>query len=573
MNNDKSPTRHRDAGLSMMEILVSMVIAGTLVSALTLAYSTILRTHPDTVNRVAVSKDVSFIQAWLPLDLASAIDVDMTPTLQPATSKPLPGTNVLTITRKDLQSPGHPEYFVNYRYAQVDGRWVLLRFEIRNVGGVPGPEEVTQVGVAHELVPPPPGWDPTTPPTFAIDVSGRNPGQLHMVGSDVTVNFADGSGYDTGGAGLGSGFVLPPIPADGFLNPASPPSRCGGKMTLLLDTSSSLSSELPIVKSAAKDFVDAFRGTPTELRVTEFDREGKPVAPSTWNGPAIDMLNIDNAGVAAVKQDIDDIDDSTGGTNWEDGLRLAMTDFSDRVAINPSPHLPDTVVFFTDGEPYRYVDSSGNIQSTNKDHATAEAKTVSNEKGEWGVTLKGVFVHRPSLTGSALEAAKDRMKQIVGSTEWVPGPSGGVGNAQTASFFYTSDFLELSNIFQQIFVSDCGGTITVQRRENNDPNDKVTSGSYEYATTTGNATLNASISSSITFDYNLAAGASEWVTMVEEGATGAEITDVQCFSNGTDVTATRVQTLYENDGVTVIPSGRSIKVVANEALSCLFIGS
>lgn len=590
----------RDAGLTLVEILVSMMITGMIVSTMTFAFSAFLKSYPETVDRVAISKDVTFVQAWLPIDLASATDMNADPTFQPALTQtePLVGTNVLMITRKDLQTSGHPEFYVNYRYAEVAGEWVLIRFEIRNAGSTDpaNPEDVRQVGIARQLAQPPADWDPTTAPAFAIDVTGRNPGRLRKVGSDVTVTFIDGTSYDTGGAGLGPGSLLSEVSGDGFVNPTSPPSRCGGAITLVMDTSSSLYDQLPIVKQAAKDFVDAFRGTPTLLRIVEFDTYGKAVAPQDesapgiygngsdagWDAPAIDMLNLTTTEADHVKSLIDELAKDSSGTNWEAGLRIAMTDNDDLVGINPSPHMPDTVVFFTDGEPYKAINSSGNPTSKSSDDATAEAKTISNFKGEWGVTIKGVFVNNGGQSGSRLEEAKDRMKQVVGPTEWIPGPddaSGNatVGNADSAEFFYTTDFAELSNIFQQIFVSDCGGTITVQRRENSDATDKVTTGAYEYTTTTGVGTLKAAEANSITFDYELDAGATEWIPIHESSSAAVDIVDIRCFHNGTDVTTSRVRPLYDLNPDTgaydiLIPSGREIEVRANEALSCLFIG-
>ena len=582
------PNGRRDGGFSLLEVVVGIAITGLIVTAMTMAYTTFLKTYPQAVNRVAVSKDVMFVQAWLPIDMASATAVETDPLLQPASSQVLDGTNVLTITRQDLQTPGHPNYFVNYRYELQGTEWVLVRYEIRNPGSTDAanPETVSIVGIAQQLAQPDidPTWDPTKPPTFAVDVTGRNPGRLRKVGTDVRVTFSDGTHYDTGGAGLGPGELLTDVTNGGFVNPSSPPSRCGGRITLVLDTSSSLSAQLPIVKNAAKDFVDGFVGTPTQMRIVEFDAIGKPVAPNTWNGAAIDMLNLTPPQIAAVKAQIDAIDNVTGGTNWEAGLRIAMTDFADQVAVNPSPSLPDTVVFFTDGEPFNYIDNSGVSRSTDSANAVEEAKTVSNRKAQWGVTLKGVFVQNnsQSVGSSRLEEARDRMRQIVGTTDWVPGPLGPdgqptVGNADAASMFFTTEFEQLSNIFKQIFVSDCGGTVTVQRRENGSPTDPVSTGTYEYSTETGVGTLRAASANSITFDYELDSGSSRWVPMVEQGTSGQDIVDVRCYHNGIDVTADRVQPLFEPDPVTgvdvEVTSGRLIRVVANEALSCLFIGA
>ena len=72
------------------------------------------------------------------------------------------------------------------------------------------------------------------------------------------------------------------------------------------------------------------------------------------------------------------------------------TDYSNRTTILKSPHLPNTVIFMTDGEPTRHVSSTGADTGTGNNiplHAS-QAKEISDYKAEWGVESKGIFVQR-----------------------------------------------------------------------------------------------------------------------------------------------------------------------------------
>ena len=562
-------TRHEDRGVTIVELLITMVISGTMIASVALAYSVFVRTYPDTLNRVAVSKDVTFIQAWLPVDLASALEIKTEWNHQPATVA-LEGVNVMSIVREDLGKPGSPKYVVNYRYQAVGSDWVLMRYEIRNPLNVGGPEEVRLVGVAHELVHPAAGWTQNSAPIWAIDVTGRNPGELRKVGTDATVFFTSGDSFNTGGAGLGPGTVLAPVGDDGFVNPKSPPSRCGGRLTLVLDSSGSIGSNMTKVETAAKDIVRDFRGTPTQLRIVEFDDTAKALAPTTWNGAFVDMLNLTDAQRNDINTKIDAMV-AGGVTNWEDALRMAMTDYSNKVGIAPSVNVPDTVIFMTDGSPTAAINASGNAYDEGGSYKQVyleEAKSISNMKGVWGVKMKGVFI--TTSTGSAATTELNRLKEVVGTTEWAA-PTGGVGNADAAAVF-TGNFDKLSDIFKQIFVSECGGTVTVQHRINGNvaPSNEPTSGTYHYSTSTGDGELRIANGQSLTFDYEFDAVGSQWVPMTEEFDAAHPIIDVQCSVNGAPIPSSRIAPLIDQNNVNV-PNGRLININANEAMSCLFI--
>ena len=320
-----------------------MMISGILIVSISMAFTTVLRTQAQATDRLAESKDITFVQTWLPVDLSSVLDTYSTVSesellaslaaFNPpmAYSATLPGVNVLTVIRPDLEAGAGSYYLVAYRYHEVDGKWQISRFEIRNPGTAA--EVVKTVGVAHEIPAPPADWDPLTEkPTFAVEVTSRNQVILRPIGEDVTVNFESGNEFRTGGAGLSAENQLPTDYSGGFTDPSAPPSRCGGRVALVIDTSGSVPQNgggIP-TETAAVSFIDGFTGTPTTMSINGFDREAygmiwdtsQPagsVQRGSSNGtraPFVSLLNPSPA-VDTMKKRITDLDNLDGA--WPGG--------------------------------------------------------------------------------------------------------------------------------------------------------------------------------------------------------------------------------------------------------------
>ena len=71
---DRVTPNQRDAGFTLPELLIAMMISGILVVSISMAFTTVLRTQTQATDRLAESKDITFVQTWLPVDLSSAID-------------------------------------------------------------------------------------------------------------------------------------------------------------------------------------------------------------------------------------------------------------------------------------------------------------------------------------------------------------------------------------------------------------------------------------------------------------------------------------------------------------------
>lgn len=553
-----------DRGMTLVELLITVTILGVIMSSLAAAVIVMLRSEAPTRDRIAESKDVTFLQAWIPTDLASAVSRNVEPTYQPAAATMLPGTNVITITRPDLSGSSAPSYVtISYRYVNDGDEWQLRRYEIRNPNG-PSPE-VTQVGVAHELAAPPPTWTATQPPVHAVLVTARNQVVLRPIGEDIDVTFASGEVFTTGGAGLSSEDQLPTNYTGGIVDPAAPPSRCGGTVTIVLDTSSSIPSQngQTALVNAALGFIDAYTGTPTFMRIVGFDISAYSYYPTTA-GQYVNILN-PSSSLTAMRNKVDAQDTSSGrwggGTNWEDGLWQAFRTTSG----TPFAQLPELVVFVSDGEPNRNrtnLPSDGDTRYNSTD--LSRAVTAANYGRGTGARVVGVLVGNDASTTN-----QDRMRSVVGPVTWNGTGPTNLGNASAADFFLpanSASFAQLGNVLRAISAAQCGGTVTVQKRIEVGGSLVEASGVWSYTTDVGVRELDLATSSSITFDYTFPTGTTtRSVRIGETPVAGYTFVRAECASAGAPLGADRITS--PTDGT----SGVIITLTPDEAVSCVMI--
>ncbi len=560
----KQQSGQRDRGMTLVELLITVTILGIIMTSLSAAMIVILRTEQPIKDNLSESKDITFLQAWIPNDLASASSRNIDPMYQPSTRTTLPGTNVLTLDRADISTSGvTANYVVSYRYVQVRDEWQLQRYEIRNVGLAT--QTITKVGVAHQLASPPPTWNPSQSPVHAVSVTSRNQVVLRPIGEDVQVTFGSGQEFTTGGAGLSSQDQLPTDYTGGIIDPSAPPTRCGGTVTVVLDTSSSIPAQggATSLVNAALGFIDAFSGTPTYLRIVGFDVSAYSYFPTTA-GQYVNILN-STADLTAMRTKIDNQDLSTarwgGGTNWEDGLWQAFRTTSGTAFSQ----LPELVVFISDGEPNRNrtnTPNDGDARFNTTD--LSRAVTAANFGRGTGARIVGILVGNDASTTN-----QGRMKSVVGNVAWNGTGANNPGNAAAADFFLpanSASFAQLGNVLRSISAAVCGGTITVQKRIEQAGVLSEATGIWSYTTDVGVRDLDTSQSSSATFDFTFPSGTTtRTVQITETPKSGYTFVRADCSSGGIAIPASRLRS--PTDG----SPGVIVTLTPDEAVSCLMV--
>ena len=572
--------RRRDAGMTLPELLISIVVVGVLIAAASAAVTTTLRTAPRTEARVEASRDMAVLQSWLPLDLGAATETASTPTFDPSTSTDLPGTNVLSIRRAKVEEWDIVETWVSYRYVRSGDDWQLVRYEVSSPG-TPA-ESIQRTVMAHRLVGPPAAWTPALPATHAVTVTNDGSGER------FTLNFAGGQVYAAGGSELAEEAVMTGSPSLGNVDTTPPPTRCGGNVTLVLDTSFSVPAQMggEQLKAAAAQFVDLYTGTPVQMSVVAFDAIAYRMYPPT-DGSFVSMLTA-GPETAAMRNRITVIDNNDGmswtqdtnsdgifwsqtywvhngytqwgGTNWEDGLRMPFFDDS----MNALATTPDLVVFVTDGQPntVRYSTYDQGID------ALVAAQMMANRGRETGADIVGVIVGNAANDTWSV----DNLKAIVGPVEFDPTANGGRGNATTADL-YRASMSNVAEALRTIMQAQCGGTVTLQVKIDdgsgtlkNAPRTSV----WTFTTELGTQRIDRRKDSSVTLGYTFsAAQTSKSVRIVQTSGPAQYVFDrVECQRAGVSVPSRVTQPIAEA-GQTL--SGADILLRSDEALSCVAI--
>jgi prepilin-type N-terminal cleavage/methylation domain-containing protein len=617
-----------DGGFTLPELLITVAIMGTLIAVMSTAMLVMLRTTPRAELRLAESKDITFLQTWVPVDLSSAINSyddpdDAVVKAQLLAQEPsisliaeLPGTNVLTLVAPDLTAPD--EYkIISYRYLQRNGKWQLARYRISNPG-VPGTglnsEQVSPVGVAYEIPGPPEdgSWTedmvPPQKPIHAFEITSRNQVVLRPIGENVTVKFKSGNVFSTGGAGMSAEKDLTPNDPVTLPDPTAPPTRCGGSIALVLDTSYSVpgydgGEELEV---AAAGLIDAFQGTPTTLTVMGFDAIAYSLYPNLngTRGEYISLLNpssdIENAkfnvlalpnvdtpyqgynsfqksgsyyygptgsgrdnngntgsglGVGWTKNRVTEHGQNvSGSTNWEDALHAPFFDQDG----NQRPVTPETVILITDGDPNtdRRAKIPG-VADNGLNYVDAAALAANNGRAT-GARIIGVLVG-----GGNTGSLESNLGSVVGGNKWNGSVNAdgtiNLGNAVAADYF-ASNFDQLGPVLRSIMAAQCGGTVTIQKEINGG----VASGQWNYSTDTGGSTLDLDLAGSVTFDYIFETGVTtREVVITEEVKSGYIFDRADCYSAGAKIVDPSL--IRSNDDGT---PGVTLVIQPDQAVSC-----
>lgn len=529
-----SERTQRDGGVTLVELLLAVSIIGLLMASITAAFTVVLRSQKPTLDRLSESKDVLFVETWVPIDLASAKSIDVSPTLQPA-AESLPGSNALTITRYDLGVDPPVEFQVSYRYEEENGEWRLVRYEIRN--------GVKRDVVAHALPAPPALWVPgDLVPTNVLRAVSRQPTDLRASGVSFTVTFNSGNSFTSGGAGLGPGTELGPVDlasSGSMSNPANtaPPTSCGSSIAVAINSSA---ANLAAVKVAAKSFIDGVAGTGTRLRIVSFGKNATSRLPTSWAAGGVSLT--DPANVTAAKSAVD-LTVASNDANWEEAVRLAATDFNNTIGIGKRPtDQPQLVVLITDKSP-NYMDKNsnpGNDLTATAAVGTAEAVTVAEAVRAYDTRVVAVVVDPTPAPSTSITS---NMEKVVGPSRWTTTGPDLIGNAASADLFTVLTVTGTPSAklaLEAIAASECGGTITV-RKVFTTSTPSPTNGSWLMTTSVGTREIKLNGDPSrrdwFTFDYTLPPSEpsrSEYV--IETTPANYRIDTVKCSTAGGPMT-------------------------------------
>jgi hypothetical protein len=370
--------------MTLPELLIAVLLMGTLVAAMAVATTVVVRQGDNSEGRLNNSRSEQSVSFWVPTDLASAELVDQNPASLPC-STPCPsnvnlgGSNALMLTWQG-STPGATEPIVtttkvSYRYVQVGDTFDVIRVECVAIGSAAA--TCSQLTLLHDVDAPPPGqpWIPgQTAPTWVMVVSlalapddiTDGPAPSTTVSADPTLKTKNGQrvtvtingGGDIAAAGGGVDRIT--LSAGGTErqsdlstnNLSSPPtlnstrSRCGGNFGMVVDTSGSIgSSNMTSVNSGINQFIDSFAGTPIKLQIVRFSSTATTLGLTGGEESKYYDMLVD-ADIAALKALVSGMT-SSGYTNYEDGFVRMFRKSTGAV----QDVLPSTLIFFTDGIP------------------------------------------------------------------------------------------------------------------------------------------------------------------------------------------------------------------------------
>ncbi len=276
-------------------------------------------------------------------------------------------------------------------------------------------------------------------------------------------------------------------------NPAWP-NKCGLKIGLLIDRSESISaSEGTTMKNAAKGFVDALTGTPSQFAVASFGDTATQNLGFTSVTAAGDATTVKNSiGALAIG--------GTGlATNWDAAFQSQIGNGA------------DVVVILTDGNPTRrgVNGEGGNGSSDPLGYNLDAGITSSNSVKAGGARVVAVGI------GNDLD---------VSNLQAISGPT-------INDDYFTSSFDTLNTKLAELAKKICGGTVTVQKLVKNADGSYTPTNGWNYAAT--NAVTSPKTTAGLgtaEFKYD---GTPKTTTITETLQSGYLVESVECLKNST----------------------------------------
>jgi hypothetical protein len=214
------------------------------------------------------------------------------------------------------------------------------------------------------------------------------------------------------------------------------PEGCGLRIALLFDLSSSVTSAiLPTYKAAGRAFVDALKGTPSNIAVYTFGTTAPASGASNTNlVPPVSVAT--EAGVTTLNNKINGLTvPSASYTNWDAGIWQIEED-------DAAYHYQAAIVL-TDGDPTKYGPSSDlggvTVRATTRFAEIENGMFSANALKDKGTPVLSVGI---GTQPEGLEYV-DNIKAISGPTEDVD--------------YFNTDFARLHDVLTELALRNCAG--------------------------------------------------------------------------------------------------------------------
>lgn len=446
-----NPADRHDSGFTLLEVVIASALSALVLAAVTAAFHVVSTSSVMTRRQWDRTRDIDSLEDLLSRDLA---DFDIVDT-SPGFSSSLGGINVISLTDPSSNAPVSPtlDHFVSYRYQVVDGSWHLVRYSVDGAPETPSVE--SSMSVARHLAPPPMSWTGSASPVHAVALSSST-----SADPQLTVMFDDGTSLTV--HAHHRSMSAPSTSAPVTTAPPIAAVRCGGSVTIVLNTSSSIWSQgaAPTVVNELTSFINSFRGTPTAIRIVSFDRSAISFYPDTSSGTYVDMLT-SSSNLTSMLAKLSALSTTSSswrnGRNWEDGIWQANRRDSGTIL----PQLPDLIVFVSDGSPNRNrTNTSTDTDTVFNDSDLTRAITAADYSRSTGSTLLGILLGSNSSTLTTQHA-----ESVFGTAQW--DGSATMIPTDRASVFTrpaADAFSRLHDIVSLISSWRCGGTVTLQQR-------------------------------------------------------------------------------------------------------------
>lgn len=326
---------------------------------------------------------------------------------------------------------------------------------------------------------------------------------------------------------------------------ANPPAiqMCGVRVALVIDLSGSVAPNFTELKNAAKGFVTALQGTPSQVGIFTFNN----VAPASA-GANLGITPVSTvAGANTVRNHIDGFSTPTEATNWDRGLY--------QVATSGTQY--DLAVVLTDGNPTVYAGDEGPGNRT-RFREVENGVFSANAVKALGTRVVAFGV------GAGVGGAPDNLIAI----------SGGTPNSD---YFQSSDYEEAGTILRNLALGSCEGSISVVKQvvSNTSTGEQKTgqtpAGGWTFTAqpTTGGITpasqsgVTAAGTGAVNLPLTFAGGTTSGTVKVTEDPQGHSIVT----SSGKNAVCTDVAT---GGAITVTneTNGFSIPVSSTQAVTC-----